>query len=164
MTILTKVLLGVVILVVAILGFASKKEKSFLSSAIPGKPNPAHVYYYYPKANFYYDSTGDKYICLDSSVGDWKSNDKLPVQTNDMGKSVRIGEVSEPVWMENQHHRLIYSVSLYSASNDFKKEEKPEEIQQEKSLIVIEAQKVEKKKGVRKFLQRIFPPKKKKDS
>lgn len=158
MQIVIKVLIGAMILVGAILALSSKQETNFLKSdRIPIK----HTYYYYPKANFYYDSTDGNYICWDSASAAWSNTDKLPVQQADLGKTVRIGETSEPVWIENQHHRLIYSVSLYSGPKDFKIEEKPEVAENEKSNIAIKPQKAEKKSGVRKFFERVFPPKKK---
>ncbi len=158
MQIVLKVLIGVMILVVALVGFSTKKEKYFLKSDRPATP---HTYYYYPKANFYYDSTDGEYICWDSTEADWKKTDKLPVQQVDMGKTVRIGQASEPVWKENQHHRLIYSVTLYSEPEDFKREEKMDDRERTKSNVVIKPEKAEKKTGVRKFFERIFPPKKK---
>ena len=162
MQIVLKVLIGIMLLVGALLVFSSKKEKNFINNDRP-RSVKLHTYYYYPKANFYYDSTEGKYICWDSTAVEWKKTDKLPVQQADLGKTVRIGESAEPVWKENHQHRLIYSVSLYSDPEDFKKEEKIVVAENEKSNIP-KSQKTEKKSGVRKFFERIFPPKKKKDS
>jgi hypothetical protein len=160
MHIVLKLLIGVLILTGAILAFSPKKENHFLKS---DKPAKAHTYYYYPKANFYYDSTAAIYVCWDSATAEWKNTDKLPVQQVDLGKRVRIGESLGPVWKENQNHRLIYSVSLYSEPKDFKKKEKaPVVTVSEKSDTVDELDKTEKKSGVKKFFERIFPPKKKK--
>jgi hypothetical protein len=151
-----------VILLGAILALSSKKENKSLKS---NRPAELHTYYYYPKANFYYDSTAGNYICWDSSAAEWKTTDKLPVQQEDLGKRVRIGDSPAPVWSENQNHRLIYSVSLYSDPKDFKKKEKPVVKDTAKSdSIIIADGKDEKKSGVKKFFERIFPPKKKKDS
>ena len=162
MQIATKVLIGLMLLVGALLVFSHNNEKKFILSDRP-KSVSLHTYYYYPKANFYYDSTEGKYICWDSTAVEWKKTDKLPVQLVDLGKRVRIGESADPVWKENQHHRLIYSVSLYSGPKDFKKEEKIVVAENEKSNIP-KSQKAEKKSGIRRFFERIFPPKKKKDS
>ena len=160
MQILLKILLGVIILLGAVLALSPKKEHAFLNS---DRPVTLHTYYYYPKANFYYDSTKGNYILWDSLELTWKSTDKLPVQQTDLGKTVRIGQVVEPVWKENQQHRLIYSVSLYSAPEDFKKPPKIE-VAEVDSNISTKPQKAEKKTGVRKFFERIFPPKKKKET
>ena len=157
---LLKILLGVIILLGAILALSPKKEHAFLNS---DRPATLRTYYYYPKANLYYDSTKGNYILWDSLASTWKSTDKLPVQQIDLGKTVRIGQVVEPVWKENQQHRLIYSVSLYSAAEDFKKPAKIE-VTEEYSNVAGKSQKAEKKTGVRKFFERIFPPKKKKET
>jgi hypothetical protein len=163
MHVTVKSLIGVIVVVGVVLAFSTKNEGNFLKRNPP--PPALHVYYYYPKANFYYDSTAEKYICWDSSSSKWNSTDKLPVQQADLGKTVRIGHVETPVWKENQHHRLIYSVSLYSSPSDFKEEEKPNPKSYKKTTDIDSAsQDVEKKSGVRKFFERIFPPKKKKDS
>ena len=117
-----KIIVGVVILLGAILALSPKKENKLLGS---NRPVELHTYYYYPKANFYYDSTAGNYVCWDSSTLEWKTTDKLPVQQEDLGKRVRIGDSPATVWKENENHRLIYSVSLYSDAKDFKKKEKP---------------------------------------
>ena len=163
MHIILKIIVGVVILLGAIFAFSSRKENSRIQSDRPLVK--LHTYYYYPKANFYYDSTAGRYICWDSAATEWKTTDKLPVQEVDLGKRVRIGESLNPVWLENQDHRLIYSVSLYSEPKDFKKKEKPiVTASKPKQDTMSELEKAEKKSGVKKFIERIFPPKKKKDS
>lgn len=143
-----------------ILAVSSRNETTTFKSDRPVTP---HTYYYYPKANFYYDSTAGNYICWDSSTTSWRSTEELPVQEVDLGKRVRIGEAVAPVWKENQNHRLIYSVSLYSEPEDFKKKEKPV-VESHKLDSIFQEEKDGKKSGVKKFFERIFPPKKKKDS
>lgn len=163
MHIILKIIIGVVVLLGAIFAFSSKKENSRIKSDRPLVK--AHTYYYYPKANFYYDSTAGKYICWDSTATDWKTTDKLPVQEVDLGKRVRIGESINPVWLENQEHRLIYSVSLYSEPKDFKKKEKPVvTAPKQKQDTMSEMEKDEKKSGVKKFFERVFSSKKKKNN
>lgn len=160
MQIVLKVVIGVMVLILALVALSSKNEKAFLKNDRPADPVP-HTYYYYPRANFYYDSTDSKYICWDSTQAGWKHTDQLPLQQEDLGKKVRIGQVTGPVWAENQHHRMIYSVSLYSDEKDFKLPKKEEPKKQD---TVVEVEKPAKKSGVKKFLERIFPPKKKKDN
>jgi hypothetical protein len=163
MHIILKIIVGVVVLLGAILALSSKKENRRIKSDRPLVK--AHTYYYYPKANFYYDSTAGKYIRWDSAATEWKTTDQLPVQEVDLGKRVRIGESINPVWLDNQEHRLIYSVSLYSAPKDFKKKEKPLiTAPKQKQDTMSEMEKGEKKSGVKKFFERIFPPKKEKDT
>ncbi|MBC7827430.1 MAG: hypothetical protein H7122_06780 [Chitinophagaceae bacterium] len=159
MQIALKVLIAVMLVLGAFLVFSPKDQKKLILNDRP-RSEALHTYYYYPKANFYYDSTEGKYICWDSTALEWKEDDKLPVQQVDLGKTVRIGESAEPVWADNQQHRLIYSVSLYSGPEDFKKEEKTVFAESDKSNTP-KSEKAEKKSGVRKFFDRVFPPKKK---
>lgn len=159
MQIVIKVLVGIVVLLGILFVFSTKTGKKAISGDRP-KAVSLHTYYYYPKANFYYDSTEGKYVCWDTSTVQWRKTNQLPVQEVDLGKRVRIGESAEPVWKENQQHRLIYSVSLYSDPEDFKKEQKTVIAASEKSNAP-KSEKVEKKSGMKKFLERIFPPKKK---
>lgn len=160
MQIVIKILIGVMVLILALVALVPKNERSSLNNDRPANPMP-HTYYYYPKANFYYDSTDGHYICRDSTKSNWEKRDKLPLDQADIGKRVRIGETTEQVWKENQHHRLIYSVSLYSNFKDFKQPKKEEP---KKPNIVAQPQESGKKGGIKKFFERIFPPKKKKDS
>jgi hypothetical protein len=159
MQIVLKVLVGVMLIILALVALLPKSEKSVLNRDRPSIP---HTYYYYPKANFYYDSTDGKYICWDSSGSAWKKSSELPLQQDDLGKRVRIGQAPEPVWQENEHHRLIYSVSLYSGPKDFKIEKKTA-VKPAKSNDTVNDEQVQKKSAVKKFLERIFPPKNKKD-
>jgi hypothetical protein len=158
MQIAIKVLIGVMLLILGLVVFAPKDEKIFL---IQNRPALPHTYYYYPKANFYYDSTDSQYILWDSTKAGWTETNELPLQEDDLGKKVRLGHAAEPVWKENQQHRLIYSVSLYSDPEDFKT---PKKVEAEKPNVAGEPEEVQKKTGLKKFIERIFPPKKKKDS
>src|SRR5215204_4839265 len=164
MHIILKVIVGVVVLLGAVVAFSSRKQVNLIKGDRP--PVTPHTYYYYPKANFYYDSTGGNYICWDSAATEWKTTDKLPVQEVDLGKRVRIGESAKPIWQENQDHRLIYSVSLYSEPKDFKKKKEKPVVTTPKQQqdTMSELEKSERKSGVKKFFERIFPPKKKKNS
>ena len=162
MHIILKVAVGVLVLLGAVFAFSSRKQINAIKGDRP--PVTPHTYYYYPKANFYYDSTAGNYICWDSGATEWKITDKLPVQEVDLGKRVRLGESTKPIWQENQDHRLIYSVSLYSVPKDFKKKEKPVVTAPKQQDTLSQLEKSEKKSGVKKFFEKIFPPKKKKNS
>lgn len=155
-----KVLITIVLLLGVIFMISNRRGERLIKSDRPVAP---HTYYYYPKANFYYDSTAGNYICWDSSATEWKNTDQLPVQQLDLGKRVRIGESLNPVWKDNQQHRLIYSVSLYSEPEDFKKKKVPVSNSDKKTDSALSEEKDEKKSGVKKFFERIFPPKKKKE-
>ena len=161
MHIIFKLLIGIVIILGGFLIFAPKGERKRIESS---RPAIAHTYYYYPKANFYYDSTDGKYVIWDTAELKWDETKQLPLQQEDLGKRVRIGETTAPVWKENEQHKLIYSVSLYSDPKDFKKKEKPVVSTKEKQDTLTAEEQAKKKSGVKKFFERIFPPKKKKDS
>lgn len=162
MHIIFKVLIGVVVLLGGFLIFGPKGEGRRIESS---RPTTTHTYYYYPKANFYYDSTAGNYVIWDASALKWQETNQLPLQQEDLGKRVRIGEITEPVWKENEHHKLIYSVTLYSDPKDFKKKERPVvTTNKDKQDTLTGDGQTAKKSGVKKFLERIFPPKKKKDS
>lgn len=160
MHIVSKVLIALVLLLGVIFMLSRRKDNPRIES---NRPATAHTYYYYPKANFYYDSTDGNYICWDSTGSEWKDTDQLPLQQVDIGKRVRIGESMDPVWKDNAQHRLIYSVSLYSEPEDFKKKDKPVSTVDKKPDSSTIGERSEKKSGVKKFFERIFPPKKKKD-
>ncbi len=80
-----------------------------------------HAYYFFPKANVYFDSTDGLYSYLNSADGQWQSNNKLPDSIkNLLDKKVALEKTSSPVWKDNQQHRLVYGVNLYTSSSDFK--------------------------------------------
>lgn len=160
MHLLFKLLIGIVILAGGLLIFAPRGAGKRIERS---RPPVSHTFYYYPKANFYYDSTDGNYVIWDSANLKWKQTNQLPLQQEDLGKRVRIGETTSPVWRENEHHKLVYSVSLYSDAKDFKKKPKPVVNTKPRQDTLTTEDQSKKKTGVKKFFERIFPPKKKKD-
>ena len=88
----------------------------------------------------------------------WTTGKEIPAAMQSMmDKSVLLDSFSQPVWKDNQNHRLIYSAALYATPEDTierkpppvaKAPEKKEESKKEK-------------KGLRKFLDKIFGKKNK---
>lgn len=154
MHIVIKVLIGIVIIGGAYLSLTPGKQKI-------SKEYRPHVYYYYPKANMYYDSTEDTYINWDSVEHDWKISSNLPVNAGEIGRSVKIDHPADPVWSDNSNHRMIYAVSLYTSKKDLKKEQKNDGRVAVRTVDKqASAEKEKKRSGIRKFFDRLFAKKK----
>ena len=132
------------------------------------KASKQHVYYFYPLPNMYYDSSDAVYIFQDS-LSAWIESEQLPLK-GDIGKNVRINQPSQPVWKENEKHRLLYSVVLYSDSNDFKKQAEPDSTSIVKTEKVVkkdddtnQPENKKKKSGIKRFFERLFKSDKKKE-
>lgn len=129
-------------------------EPDAASTQAPATPPD---YYYFPKANVYFDSANKDYLFLANDSNSWVTEKRIPaVMLAMMDKSVRIDSPSQPVWRDNQNHRLVYSAVLYASPTDTveTRVEKP----------VVKTDTVEKKKerkGVRGFFSKLFGRKKK---
>jgi hypothetical protein len=122
---------------------------------------PPPKYYYYPKANVYFDSVNRDYIFLGSDGATWTSGKEIPAAMHSMmDKSVLLDTFSQPVWKDNQNHRLIYSAVLYRSPNDTV-EKKPEPVVQKPTVTADTVEQKKEKKGLRKFLDKLFGKKKK---
>ncbi len=119
------------------------------------------TYYFYPKANVYFDTTANNYLFQDLE-GNWQTNAKLPADKQSLlEKNIIINNGELPVWKNNDTHKLLYSAALYSTSADFKEEEKiavnkKEAVTGEK----VEEKDKENKTGLGKFFNKIFKGKK----
>ncbi len=131
------------------------------NKALPTKNRPApaiaHQYYFYPKANVYFDSANKEYLFLGNDGKSWQTAKEIPVAMQVlMDKKVFIASPADPVWKDNQNHKLIYSALLYAS---------PADTQPNKAVkpVVIEASKPAEKKrsGFRRFFDKIFGRKKK---
>ncbi|HYO22969.1 MAG TPA: hypothetical protein VER36_11235, partial [Flavisolibacter sp.] len=71
--------------------------------------------------------------------------------------SVLLDTFQQPVWKDNEIHRLVYSAALYASPRDTVEE--PEPVVQRPASSEPEVKK--EKKGLRKFLDKIFGRKKK---
>lgn len=121
------------------------------------------TYYFYPKANVYFDTTAGNYI-FQGVDGSWQTNAKLPTDKQSLlEKNIIINNPELPVWKNNDAHQLLYSAALYSTTADFKEEikiavNKKEAVADEK---IDEKEKdKETKTGLGKFFNKIFKGKK----
>ena len=91
----------------------------------------------------------------------WSTAKQIPdVMQSMMDKSVLIDSPSSPVWKDNQNHKLVYSVFLYASPNDTVENKAPPTVQKPVSPEPVKKE----KKGLRKFLDKIFGKKKDKES
>lgn len=123
--------------------------------AEPAVVEAAPLYYFYPKANVYFDSANKTYAFLGSSGATWQTAKEIPVVVRQlMDKGALIHSPATPVWRDNETHRLVYAAQLYATAKDTQEVKAP--------VVVIAAQKadtVQKKKerkGLGKFFNRIF--------
>ncbi len=135
---------------------------------------------YYPRANIYYNIEQKYYLVFDSAQNAWQQKNNLTTQENALlSKKVVITDPSEPVYLDNEHHRLIYGTILYSSPEEIHKKyiedslkiitaKKRRDI--EDSVKILNAEKanpkVEKEKkrknGLRNFFDRLFKKKQEK--
>lgn len=123
-------------------------------------PPPPPKFYFYPKANVYFDSVNKDFVYLSNDGKTWEVQKQIPAAVHAMmDKNVLIDTPATPVWKDNERHKLIYSALLYASPADTQvakpvkpvvKQEPPKEVKKEK-------------KGLRRLLDKIFG-KKKKDS
>ena len=134
-------------------------ESEVKSKAVAAPPPPK--YYYYPKANVYFDTVNKDYVFLGSDGVTWTSGKEIPAAMQSMmDKNIFLDSFSQPVWKDNQNHRLIYSAVLYRSPNDTV-EKKPEPAVQKPVANTDTTTQKKEKKGLRKFLDKIFGKKKK---
>lgn len=142
----------------------------------PPEPEEAVVlpaqYYYYPRANVYFDSANKEYLFLTADSSAWEKAKQIPAAMQSLlDKSVYIPEPSQPVWKDNDKHKLVYSALLYATPNDtVEKKPVPKVVATRPDTttpVVDSANEANQKKrsGVRRFLDKLFGGlKKKKDS
>lgn len=121
-------------------------------------PAPKPDYYYFPKANVYFDSANKDYLFLANDSNSWVTEKRIPaVMLAMMDKSVRIDSPAQPVWKDNQNHRLIYSAVLYASPTDTVETKVEKPVAKVDSVV----EKKEEKKGVKGFFSKLFGRKKK---
>ncbi|HWJ29165.1 MAG TPA: hypothetical protein VNS32_21675, partial [Flavisolibacter sp.] len=104
-----KISLAFILIVAAVIGFSSKKPAE--KKIIPP------YYYYFPQANVYFDSVSKLYTYQISNNEGWYTDMNIPDSLRFLlNKKVILGNCPDPVWKNNEHDRLIYSVSLYATS------------------------------------------------
>lgn len=140
-------------LLLTVFYFACTDNKAEEPLAAPPSPK----YYFYPKANVYFDTVNKNYL-FQGSEGKWVTEKQIPAMMQAMmDKSVLLDTFQQPVWKDNEIHRLVYSAALYASPRDTVEE--PEPVVQRPASSEPEVKK--EKKGLRKFLDKIFGRKKK---
>ena len=130
----------------------NKAEK--ITIAAPLQPK----YFFYPKANVYFDTVNKNYLFL-GNEGSWVTEKVIPAAMQEMmDKSVLLDTFLQPVWKDNENHKLVYSAALYASPEDTV-EKKPVSVIQKQANPDTTVKK--ERKGVRKFLDKIFSRKKK---
>lgn len=110
-----KVILAVIVVIVlAVIGFFAINPS--------GKETKKDIFYYYPKANVYFDEATDEYLFLGADSKTWQNNKQLPREQQDsLGKKIQIPNPKTPVWKDNEYHRLVYGTALYKTDDIEKK-------------------------------------------
>lgn len=129
----------------------NQQEPAVVQSATP----PSSKYYFFPKANVYVDSVNQNYVFLAGDGKSWLTQKQIPAAMQPMmDKGVLIEQPSQPVWKDNENHKLVYSALLYATANDTvekKPEPKPKSAPPKR-----EAEPKKEKKGLGKFIDKIF--------
>lgn len=115
-------------------------------------------YYYYPRANVYFDSANKQYVFLTADSSSWQSSAQVPAVVKSlMDKGVLIEHPSHPVWKDNDKHRLVYSALLYATPNDtIEKVEPPQPVADTPVKAPEESKPEKKRSGIRRFFDKIF--------
>jgi len=149
-------LLGVMFAAV-IVGFATRQSPKKATSS-------SYSFYYYPKANVYYNTTDNNYIYSDGN-GNWEVAKDLPENKSYiLDKKVQLNYTSADIWKENEKHRMVYAVALYADDSDLK-QPPPEKYSPPPSAPAkVDSVEVKedsrKEKGLKGFLKKIFKKKK----
>ncbi len=148
---------SVLFFLIYILLFCSCKEVE--------KSKQGSTYEYYPRANIYYDVGKKYYMVFDSAQDAWQQKNNLSSEENNLlSKKVVITNPSQPVYKDNDNHRLIYGTVLYSSSEELRQKFIEDSIklaalEKEKPVKKVEPKlEIEKKpkRGLKKFFDKIF--------
>lgn len=119
--------------------------------------SPEQRYFYYPKANTYFDSKSLEYIYSLDSARTWvkmkTATGQIPSAA--LGDQVAIKETSDDVWNENETHRNMYGGTLYNVitKDTTLLTDKPKEIKKTVSKQDTEEPDTKKKRNI---FQKIF--------
>jgi hypothetical protein len=118
-----------------------------------------------------------QYAFFDEATKNWKlSKDFSEEQKLSLGEKAVITRASSPIWKNNAQDKLVYSVNVYSSSNDLKQKFHTDSLSSlplpkvvvSPSKEIKQEEKTEEEKsrsGIRKFFDKIFKGKnKEKDS
>lgn len=137
----------------------------------PAEQKPVKLqpqYFYFPRANVYFDSANKAYVFLANDSTGWQMAKQIPnVMQGLMDKSAYIQNPPEPVWTDNEKHKLIYSALLYATAQDtVMKKVVPKPVAP--PPVADTLAKERKRKGIKKLVDKIFgifkKNKKKKDT
>lgn len=117
-------------------------------------------YYFYPRANVYFDSANMDFIFQGNDGQTWQTETQIPAAMQALlDKNIRIDSPSTPVWKDNENHRLLFSALLYTSPSDTQEIKKPAVLPPPKDTV----EKKKERKGLRKFFDKIFNRKKRKE-
>jgi hypothetical protein len=137
----------------------NKEQNSAEEEALPPQ------YYYYPRANVYFDSANKNYLFSGSNDTSWQSAKQIPAVVQAlMDKHVFIRNPADPVWLENENHKLVYSSLLYATANDtVLKKTPPKSVVKAPPPPPVDSSNMVRKerKGLGKLLNKLFGKKKK---
>lgn len=138
--------------------FACNNGKSGQSTVPVHEALPPPRYYFYPKANVYFDSANKDYLFLGGNGTAWTTQKQIPAAIQSMmDKGVLIQQPAQPVWKDNANHKLIYSAALYATAADTVEKKAPPPPVKVDTVV----KKEERKSGLRGFFSRLFGKKKK---
>ena len=151
--IITALVLGTAVF----LGFSTRKEPKKQTVVGDTVYLSDTVYYYYPKANVYYSVVKGDYFFLDNDGKTWLENKQLTEdQKKGLDTKVLLRNPVQPVWRDNEQHRIIYAVALYASPADLKEEPvKGHDSKKGKATIKASSER-NKETGIKKFFKKIF--------
>lgn len=138
-------------------------------------PTPQHEFYYFPKANTYYDVQAKKYIYSLDSAKTWNLiNNEFDQIPSTLGDKQVIMSTTDSIWKYNAAHRNTYHGRIYSiikANNGMPSSASPDARDKPKHAIITKKTEIadtipdstdRSKKGIRGFFKRLFGKHKKK--
>lgn len=125
------------------------------ADAEPARLTPQ--YFYYPRANVYFDTANKEYLFLGSDTSNWQMAKQIPAVVQAlMDKNVFIQNPATPVWKDNDNHRLVYSALLYATANDTTERKVQKPVIRQKTGIDSSKLARKERKGIRRFFDKIF--------
>lgn len=130
----------------------------------PKQDNREFKFYYYPEKNIYYDVANKSYVYSLDSGRTWKSiADSSGEDPGTMGKRVIISSATDSVWNANEMYSKKYGGSLYNligkdtglALRHTEITEK-KKFKKTKTIVVRNNDEKPKKKGLRRFFEKLF--------
>lgn len=142
---------------VFLLCFACNNAAREQSVAPAHEAVPPPRYYFYPKANVYFDSVNKDYLFLGGDGATWTTQKQIPAAVQSMmDKGVLIQTPAQPVWKDNANHKLIYSAALYATAADTVEKKVSPPVKVDTAV-----KKEERKSGIGRFFSKLFGKKKK---